>query len=461
LLCGGLAWGQESATDGLPGGQYRGQHIGFSPRYGRVHPPLSRTERIKAANAAAVANRRPMAADVAQAEFASPEPVAAEMFGEGEMIYEDGGIMSGDIGGAEVGYAGPYVNPLVWARADYLLWWTKGMDVPALVSSSPAGTVQDEAGVLGLRNTSVLFGDDQINGDSRGGGRFTIGRWIDSCETKGLEFTYLGLAEESRSFSADNAGFPILARPFRDVQSDSQDARLINFPNLVEGSLVIDASTDFQTAEVLFRRPSQSFGWSSLDMYAGYRFAELEDMLSISEATESLSGPTDGTTFELSDRFDTRNQFHGGQVGIRAVNRSSCDWSMEFLGKLALGSTRTKTTIGGETFVRVPTGETSTQPAGLLVQSSNRGTFETDEFSTIIELGVSLRRHFGANWAAAFGYNFLLWTDVARAGDQIDSSINVSQIPPGTLSGEARPAFAVQTSDFWAQGLSFGLEYNY
>lgn len=472
VLCSGIAWSQDPAPNAQPGGNYRGQHIGFAPRYGRVHPPQSRSERIKAANAAPsgrVSNRSTSSSSVTPAEYtgaaADIHPVPdGHLLPEGEVIYDQGGFADGhpmlDEGTFDA-WPASYLNPLVWARADYLLWWTDGMDVPALATTSPAGTLQDEAGVLGLRNTSILFGNETLNDASRGGGRFTIGRWLDACESRGIELTYLGLEEESQTFAASNAGFPILARPFQDAQSDAQDARLINFPNLVEGSLAIHVSTDFQTAELLFRRPTRSFGWSRVDGFVGYRFAELEDMVSITESTESLSGPTDGTAFELSDRFDTRNQFHGGQVGVRAVSRTPNNWSMEFLGKLALGSTRSKATLAGETFVQSPTGATSTQPAGLLVQSSNRGTFESNEFSTIIELGVSLRRHFGANWAASFGYNFLLWTDVVRAGDQVDTQINVSQIPPGTLVGESRPAYTANTSDFWAQGLSFGLEFNY
>ncbi|MEL6899065.1 MAG: BBP7 family outer membrane beta-barrel protein, partial [Planctomycetota bacterium] len=44
----------------------------------------------------------------------------------------------------------------IWVSADYLLWDAAGVDVPALVTSSPNGTAQTAAGVLGQPNTSVL-----------------------------------------------------------------------------------------------------------------------------------------------------------------------------------------------------------------------------------------------------------------------------------------------------------------
>ena len=50
---------------------------------------------------------------------------------------------------------------------------------------------------------------------------------------------------------------------------------------------------------------------------------------------------------------------------------------------------------------------------------------------------------------------------VARPGDQIDRNINTSQLPPGDLSGIASPEMSFVTSDFWAQCLSFGLDYRF
>ena len=58
------------------------------------------------------------------------------------------------------------------------------------------------------------------------------------------------------------------------------------------------------------------------------------------------------------------------------------------------------------------------------------------------------------------GYSFIYWSDVARAGDQIDFAINPTQIT-GTLTGPARPEFLFDTTGFMAQGLHFGLEYNF
>jgi hypothetical protein len=62
---------------------------------------------------------------------------------------------------------------------------------------------------------------------------------------------------------------------------------------------------------------------------------------------------------------------------------------------------------------------------------------------------------------AFVGYDFLYWNQVVRPGNQVDRNINLSQsavFGSGTLSGPATPAPLFGRSDFWAQGITFGLE---
>jgi hypothetical protein len=297
--------------------------------------------------------------------------------------------------------------------------------------------------------------------ESRSGGRVTLGVWLDPCQQTGVEFSYLGLGEESASFSGSADQFDILARPFFDLQAGNSDARLIVFPELIEGALAIEVSSEFNSAEVSLRRPVMPAACTAVDFYVGYRFAELDDAVLISESTTSLAEPTTGTQFQLDDRFESSNEFHGGQIGIRYVGQRSPVWSTELTGKFALGNTTSRVAISGQTVVTPASGSSTTQPAGLLVQESNAGVFESDDFSTLSEVGLTLRRQLGCGLSVSVGYQLLVWTDVMRAGDQIDTTINVSQIPPGELTGARRPAFPGETTDFWAQGLNFGIDFCY
>ncbi len=347
--------------------------------------------------------------------------------------------------------------PRLYGSADYLLWWTDSMGTPPLVTTSPAGTAQGQAGVLGQADTTVLFGGSDLQGDAGSGGRFSLGLWLDPCRSQGLEVSYFTLGSQSESFTASNADYTILARPFYNTVDGLQDARLIAYDGLVSGSLTATASTSFEGGEFLLRHSIQRECWVELDFIAGYRWLQLEDGLLIDETTQSLSGATAGTSFELFDRFDTRNSFHGGELGMSIRRQIDPCWSIELLGKLAIGNVNSVTTIDGQTTTIASTGTTVTQ-GGLLTQATNIGRYERDKLATATELGLTLKRSLGDRMSLTFGYTFLYLSDVARAGDQIDPNINVSQLPPGSLVGAAFPEFSFQSTGFWAQGLNFGLE---
>jgi hypothetical protein len=61
---------------------------------------------------------------------------------------------------------------------------------------------------------------------------------------------------------------------------------------------------------------------------------------------------------------------------------------------------------------------------------------------------------------AFIGYDFLYLSSVARAGNQVDLRTNGSLITP-TPSGPSNPPFAFHGTDYWAQGVNFGLEFRY
>ena len=70
-----------------------------------------------------------------------------------------------------------------------------------------------------------------------------------------------------------------------------------------------------------------------------------------------------------------------------------------------------------------------------------------------------ITQHMGA----FVGYDYLYWARVVRPGNQVDSNINLSQsaILGGTPNGPASPTPLFSRSDFWAQGISLGLEFRY
>ncbi|MEI8380327.1 MAG: BBP7 family outer membrane beta-barrel protein [Planctomycetota bacterium] len=119
--------------------------------------------------------------------------------------------------------------------------------------------------------------------------------------------------------------------------------------------------------------------------------------------------------------------------------------------------------INGSTVFTSSTGTSVTQNGGLLALPTNIGSYSRDQFSVVPEVGLNVGRQLTDNVRVYVGYTLIYWSSVVRPGDQIDPVINPTQLPtptgPGTLVGPARPAFAFHDTDFWAQGINFGLEF--
>ncbi len=342
-----------------------------------------------------------------------------------------------------------------YGNAEYLLWWIQGMETPPLVTTSPDGTAQDQAGVL--PDATILFGGSELGGDAISGGRFSLGFWLDPCHTRGLEASYFMLGTTTTSFGASATNYDILARPFYNTEDGAQDARLLVFDDLVTGSVVASASTRLDGAEFLFRQGLRRECWADIDLLFGYRWIQLEDDLLIQEATESLVTATLGTTFDLYDRFATTNSFHGGELGMSLRGQINPCWSVELLAKIGIGNMNSTATIDGQLTTVSGTGTAVTE-GGLLALPTNMGQYERRKVATATEVGLKLTRRFDRGVDLTIGYTFLYLSDVLRAGEQIDTDINVSQLSGGTLDGGAFPEFNFQSNGFWAQGLSFGLE---
>ena len=166
-----------------------------------------------------------------------------------------------------------------------------------------------------------------------------------------------------------------------------------------------------------------------------------------------------GSEFVVHDGFSTHNQFYGGQLGLRGEM-----WMGRLFAvanaKVALGDCQQTVDISGFTQITTPAGAVTTQPGGLLALPSNSGHFFGDRFAVVPEGNLAVGYKVTEQLSVTIGYTFLYWSDVARPGNQIDRSINPAALPiSGTPAVQtSRPAFSHQETDFWAQGLTFGME---
>jgi len=102
---------------------------------------------------------------------------------------------------------------------------------------------------------------------------------------------------------------------------------------------------------------------------------------------------------------------------------------------------------------------------GVLALPSNSGHFSRDRFAVVPEIDINIGYQVTDHLRAFVGYSFLYSSNVVRPGDIIDRTVNLTQLPsnlgPGSLTGPARPMIIVRDTEFWAQGMNFGLEFRY
>ncbi|MBC7855536.1 MAG: BBP7 family outer membrane beta-barrel protein [Pirellulaceae bacterium] len=350
--------------------------------------------------------------------------------------------------------------PRTTARLEYLLWFGRGQNIPALVTTSPAGTPQADAGVLGLATTTTLFGDEGIQQNLRSGFRITINHLLDSGDTVGARFWALENAR--KNFDADSTGNPILARPFFNTQLPGEDALLVAFPGVTtDGSVSVRAGNEILGADAWFRRTISRDACFQMDWLAGYQFVRMNDSIFIRNPQTDVTGGAFpiGTIIDVQDNFRTSSEFHGGTLGVVIENRYDV-WQLDLLAKVALGNMHQTVNVSGSTTVTEPGLGPVTSSGGLLAQGTNSGIRTRNRLAFIPEVNLNLGYRVNDQWSLTMGYSFVYFSDVVVAGGQIDPAVNLSQ-NPGPIVGPISPAPLLNTTDYWVQGLSLGVDYQF
>ncbi|MGD9719885.1 MAG: BBP7 family outer membrane beta-barrel protein [Pirellulales bacterium] len=384
-------------------------------------------------------------------------PVTEQWMDGGPFEYGDGGYGGECYDGCCDDCCGCGPVPGFWGRAEYLYWWVRGAETPPLVTTSPDGTPPLQAGVL--PDATILFGNERVNTSGRSGARFTLGYWFNSCDLTGIETSFFYLGKVNQQYFNDSSD--ILARPFINVNTGDQDSHLITYPDIIDGSINVSANSRVYGGDVNLRRSLVADCWKRIDVLAGYRYFRIAEGLSVtSDSTVIDEGgqPPTGTTFNVFDSFNTRNDFNGGQLGVNAQMMNGC-WTLDLLAKLAIGGVSQYVTIDGRTITTLPDGQQTDRSGGILALPSNSGPHNRSVFSVLPEFSADLRYQITPLWKLNLGYTLMFVTNVARPGDQINLNIDPDQFPPN--QGGTQPTFSFVDSDVWLQGISFGVECNF
>jgi hypothetical protein len=360
----------------------------------------------------------------------------------------------------------------VWLSADYLVWWMRHAPISAPLVTT--GSLADPVpGALGQKNTAVVFGNESVDLGTFSGFRVALGFALGGGWS--VEGGYFGL--ESRvggaSFNSDANGNPVIARPYFDNQAGTQAAYLDAIPGLLSGGASVAIVTrmfgyEANAAWIAYLDDSMRF-----DVLAGFRGLELHEELRIIDNVSALvpgqltflGAPADPpNVLNIFERFHNYNRFYGGQIGGR-FHWLANGLDVGITGKLALGATSELARVDSATSLITPGVGAATNPGGVLVQPSNVGFPQQCHFAYVPEIAIDLAYWVTPHIRLEVGYQFLYWSQVARPGDEIDTTVNPAQVPRdprfGNGLGDPRPAFQFHQSDFWAQGFHFGVLFQY
>lgn len=397
-----------------------------------------------------------------------PAPTGFPYTGDQYNTCSPGGYGNGVCGNQTIcpcGNAAP-----IWFGAEALIWNTSASSLPALVTTSDAGTQQFDAGVPGRPATRTLYGGNSLFNGMHGGYRLRGGMNFDQCGISGMDAEFFMIGTRLESYHADSTGDPILARPFLNAASGLDDALLVAFPDLASGTIDIATRSRFNSGamhyrEVFWKECNPGYAcpdncWKSgpssfsLGFQIGPRFMNLRESFGVNERLTSIDT---GNQFQIHDSFRTKNQFWGGELGLFGT-RQRCRWSLDGGVRLAIGGTNQQLAVSGQT--TVVSDVTTTSPGGFLAQRTNSGSWERNRFTLLPQFDVGIGYQMTSTWRASVGYSLLYWGNVLRATDQIDPVVNPGLFPPeqNPLTGDLRPATLLHESGYLAHGITIGLE---
>ncbi|HKI37246.1 MAG TPA: BBP7 family outer membrane beta-barrel protein [Gemmataceae bacterium] len=394
----------------------------------------------------------------------------------------------GDACAAACGWPCPEAEckPKAWVSGEYLLWRIKDgpLPYPLGLTGSPA---TPNPGALNAGGVPFLTGPHTDYG-TLSGMRVSAGTWLDSDAHVGIEGSGFLLPKQTKTYRAasDPNGSPVIAFRYLDPPVGGAPAVEDSFQASLPagngagagpfaGGVGVVSSTRLWGAEVNGVLGLVDRSKFRLQALAGARYADLQESLNLQFQSTAIDGgmvPFQGNTFPAPsavstlDSFQTHNQFYGGQLGLRGEYNLG-KFFVSGTGKVALGSNHEVVNVAGTSSLFTPGNAPLTVPGGQFAGPSNIGRTTHDDFAVLPEVEVKAGIQ-ATRWLRAYvGYDFLYWSRVVRPGNQVDLIVNDAgnAVNPGFVRGATsglgfpRPQF--NKTDFWAQGLTFGLEIRY
>lgn len=358
----------------------------------------------------------------------------------------------------------------LWVEAEYLAWAASDNRLPPLLTSNPDGEIDADP--------NILFGDIRVHDGLRSGGRLTGGYWFTPEHCIGIEASFFGVDGNNVEYDSSESSADTVSRYVIDANTGTEYAMGVVAPGEYAGYSRVESDVLLSGAEVLWRQMIRSDAGHRLDYVAGYRYVRLNDSLQVLDQMVPWDANTDAAsktiTIDRRDRLETESEFHGAEFGL--ISRWWYrHWALQASGKVALGGTRSGATVDGsilrvEAFPQGGAPRESAAAVGVLAGPSNNGQYGQSEFSGVGEAGIRLEYAVTRQCRVTFGYTLLYLSSVTRVLDSVDWVVDPSQIPdpndPDAIeafgdNGSDRPEFVFRNSNFWTQGLSVGIHYDF
>ncbi len=314
-----------------------------------------------------------------------------------------------------------------WFAADYLLFFPESQSLPAALVTT--GGVQTVGATTGFP-LPVAF-------------RLDTGMWWDKEQTRGTQ-TIVDTVFRSTSTIAFGPGSTINtnggANTFA-ITGPSTYSTWIQF-----------GDSDFN----MLRQVSQNDNTRVYALY-GAKIAYLEEDAKFNYVLGKGIGILPVGLANFLDEFHTRNGFFGGDAGLM-VKSNFGRFTADLSARCAIGVNYTSTTVLGS----------NNAPAGLALggvggntqvytNDSNIGYRECGYFSVIPEFDGNLTYHVTNRLSVRVGYTFIAWTNVLRAGDQINPTL-----APVAVGGvHTAPVYPALTNTFIIHGINFGATWSF
>jgi len=365
-------------------------------------------------------------------------------------------------------------HPSFYARGEAFYLWTKADQIPVLITTGPAlvgpGGLP-AAGVLGTPGTQPLYGGSTLDHGNQSGFRLTFGWWSCFGDEDTVEFGCFYVPHRDADFQVLSPQYAVIARPFYDLAIGAPSSQLVAYPGLATGTVALRAPSELWGLEANYRSKVDwgpcSGGDYRLYLFAGPRYLNFEERIAITDEILPLAGAVPKLGYQVLgvlDRYQALNQFLAGQVGAE-MDWQWGAWSVEAKTRVGLGVDFATLNIIGIQAAVAPNGAVADLQGGLLALPSNVGVHQKDRFAVVPEVTLDVGYQLTCCLRAFAGYNFLWASSVVRPGEQIDTTLNSTNIPTVAVQTPAvtstRPAILFHDTTYWAQGLTVGLEFRY